>query len=166
MEEGSASRLRPEWRTARENGPQTARAARGPKGGRLRRSAFRRIWNKVQITVKLPDLHLHDLRHARNTLAASTDASLRKLMTRMGHSSTRAALIYQHATQDRDQAIAQALGKALKEHGKKASGTRQARKIEKKWRRSQRPGRLMGLTWPFAVRADDGNRTRVASLED
>jgi hypothetical protein len=31
-------------------------------------------------------------------------------MARLGHSSTRAALIYQHATQDRDQAIAQALG--------------------------------------------------------
>jgi hypothetical protein len=28
----------------------------------------------------------------------------------LGHSSTRAALIYQHATRDRDQAIAEALG--------------------------------------------------------
>lgn len=54
--------------------------------------------------------------------------SLRELMTRMGRSSTRAALIYQHATQDRDQAIAQALGKALKEHGKR----QRARKIKKK----------------------------------
>jgi hypothetical protein len=31
-------------------------------------------------------------------------------MTRLGHSSTRAAMIYQHATRDRDKAIAQALG--------------------------------------------------------
>jgi len=31
-------------------------------------------------------------------------------MARLGHSSTRAALIYQHATRDRDQAIAMALG--------------------------------------------------------
>jgi hypothetical protein len=31
-------------------------------------------------------------------------------MARLGHSSTRAALIYQHATRDRDQAIADALG--------------------------------------------------------
>ena len=31
-------------------------------------------------------------------------------MVRLGHSSTRAALIYQHATRDRDQAIATALG--------------------------------------------------------
>lgn len=31
-------------------------------------------------------------------------------MARLGHSSTRAALSYQHATRDRDQAIAKALG--------------------------------------------------------
>ena len=30
-------------------------------------------------------------------------------MARIGHSSTRAAMIYQHATRDRDQAIAAAL---------------------------------------------------------
>jgi hypothetical protein len=35
-------------------------------------------------------------------------------MTRTGHASTRAALIYQHASQDRDRAIAKALGDALK----------------------------------------------------
>jgi hypothetical protein len=31
-------------------------------------------------------------------------------MARLGHSSTRVALIYQHATRDRDRAIAKALG--------------------------------------------------------
>ena len=31
-------------------------------------------------------------------------------MARIGHSSARAALIYQHVTRDRDQAIAEALG--------------------------------------------------------
>ena len=44
-----------------------------------------------------------------NTLAAATGASTRELMARMGHASPRAALIYQHATSDRDQAIASAL---------------------------------------------------------
>jgi len=34
----------------------------------------------------------------------------KELMARLGHSSTRAAMIYQHATRDRDRAIAQALG--------------------------------------------------------
>jgi len=36
-------------------------------------------------------------------------------MARLGHSSTRAALIYQHATRDRDQAIAAALGELVRE---------------------------------------------------
>ncbi len=64
--------------------------------------------------VGLPDLHFHDLRHVGNTLAAANGASLKELMAWMGHSSTRAALIYLHTTQDRDQAIAKALGQALK----------------------------------------------------
>jgi integrase len=43
------------------------------------------------------DLHFHDLRHTGNTLAAASGASLRELMAHMGHSTPRAALIYQHA---------------------------------------------------------------------
>lgn len=81
----------------------------GPKGARLRRSNFHRIWAKACATAGTPDLHFHDLRHTGGTLAAATGASLKELMVRLGHSSTRAALIYQHATRDRDQAIAQAL---------------------------------------------------------
>ncbi len=90
----------------------------GPKGARLRRSSFRRIWNKARTTVGLPDVHFHDLRHVGNTLAAANGASLKDLMARMGHSSTRAALIYLHATHDRDQAIAKALGQAFKDASK------------------------------------------------
>jgi integrase len=56
------------------------------------------------------------------TLAAATGASLKELMTRLGHSSTRAALIYQHATTDRDQAIASALGSLVRE-GRKPGST-------------------------------------------
>jgi hypothetical protein len=40
-------------------------------------------------------------------------ASLRELMERMGHTSTRAALNYQHATRQRDEAIAAAMGEVL-----------------------------------------------------
>ncbi len=58
----------------------------------------------------MEDLHFHDLRHTANTLAAATGASTRELMHRMGHASSAAALRYQHATRDRDRAIAQALG--------------------------------------------------------
>ena len=39
----------------------------------------------------------------------SSGATLKELMARIGHSPTRAAMIYQHATRDCDQAIAPAL---------------------------------------------------------
>ncbi|MEU7862424.1 tyrosine-type recombinase/integrase [Nonomuraea sp. NPDC049141] len=57
----------------------------------------------------LAGLHFHDLRHTGNTLAAQSGASLADLKARMGHDSDRAALIYQHATKDADQRIADAL---------------------------------------------------------
>jgi len=57
----------------------------------------------------MPDLHLHDLRHTGNMLAAETGANLRELMERMGHSSTRAALIYLHRKAGRDRAITDGL---------------------------------------------------------
>ena len=61
-------------------------------------------------------LHFHDLRHTGNLLAAASGASLRDLMSRMGHDSMRAALIYQHTTQKADRKIAEALERLLEEH--------------------------------------------------
>ncbi|HZE02761.1 MAG TPA: tyrosine-type recombinase/integrase [Pseudonocardiaceae bacterium] len=78
----------------------------GPKGGPPARSNFHTIWNKARQQAGVPELHLHDLRHTRNTLAAETRATLRELMERMGHRLTRAALIYLHARDHRDRAIA------------------------------------------------------------
>lgn len=72
-------------------------------------ATWRRAWDEARSSTGLSHLHLHDLRHAGNTLAAATGASTKELMARMGHASPRAALIYQHATSDRDQAIAAAL---------------------------------------------------------
>ena len=68
-----------------------------------------------------------------NTMAAATVASLRELMERMGHSSPRAALIYQHATRERDEAIAAAMGEVFASSRRKGttksrSGTRRARR--------------------------------------
>jgi hypothetical protein len=53
-------------------------------------------------------------------MAAGQGASLRELMERMGHSSARAALIYQHATEERDEAIAAGMGKLLRQARRKA----------------------------------------------
>jgi integrase len=51
----------------------------------------------------------HELHHTGATLAAATGASTKELMRRMGHASAAAALIYQHATDQRDDEIARAL---------------------------------------------------------
>ena len=50
--------------------------------------------------------HFHDLRHTGNDLAAQSGASIRELMHRMGHSTMAAALMYQHATDQRAREIA------------------------------------------------------------
>ena len=60
-------------------------------------------------------MHFHDLRHAGNPLAAASGATLRELMARMGHSITRAALIYLHDSDDRQQKIAESLDALLRE---------------------------------------------------
>ena len=77
--------------------------------GPLPSATWRRSWGQARSATGLGHLRFHDLRHAGNTLAAATGASTRELMARMGHASMRAAVIYQHATADRDQAIASAL---------------------------------------------------------
>jgi hypothetical protein len=48
-------------------------------------------------------------------VSAATGATLKELMARLGHSSVRAAMLYQHATRDRDKAIAKALGTFVRE---------------------------------------------------
>lgn len=74
------------------------------------RTNFSKAWRRALAKAEVPEgTHFHDLRHTGNHLAASTGASTRELMARMGHSSVRAALIYQHQTAERDRAIADAM---------------------------------------------------------
>jgi integrase len=85
---------------------------RGPLGAPLRRNNFHRSvrWSQSVVQAGLPaGFHFHDLRHTGNNLAAASGASTRELMYRMGHGTMRAALIYQHATGERDREIADAL---------------------------------------------------------
>jgi integrase len=67
-------------------------------------------WQRARAKVGRTDLRLHDLRHTGLTLAAATGATTVELMYRAGHSSSVAAMRYQHATKDRDRIIADALG--------------------------------------------------------
>ena len=87
-------------------------------GGPLHRGNFnKRVrWVENVAAIGAPGLHFHDLRHTGNTFAAMSGASLRDLMTRMGHDSMRAALIYQHKTQGADRKIADGLEGLILRH--------------------------------------------------
>ncbi|GII03004.1 tyrosine-type recombinase/integrase [Planobispora takensis] len=93
----------------------------------LRRPTFSRIWAKALKSAQISGVHFHDLRHTGNTFASQSGATLRELMNRMGHSTTRAALIYLHTENDRDRKIADSMGRlaedALKDEDQDGSGT-------------------------------------------
>lgn len=78
-------------------------------GGHMAPSSLYKVWYPAREAAARPDLRFHDLRHTGATLAAATGATLADLMARLGHSTTSAAMRYQHAAQDRDKAIAEAL---------------------------------------------------------
>ena len=86
----------------------------GPKGATARWSHFQPVWRKATEAAGLDGLHFHDLRHAGNSFAARS-SNLRELMTRMGHSSSRAALIYQHASPEREHEIGAAVSRMIED---------------------------------------------------
>jgi integrase len=94
-----------------------------PEGTPLRHGNFtRRVWLPAVGKAGLPGVHFHDLRHAGNHYTATAGANLRELMERMGHSTSRAAMIYLHSTDPRQRALADAVDKAAR------AELRQARK--------------------------------------
>ncbi len=68
-------------------------------------------WSVARTKIGRDDLRFHDLRHSGLTWSAATGASVAELMRRAGHASQAAAFRYQHATDERDRAIAEALSR-------------------------------------------------------
>jgi integrase len=87
----------------------TALVFTAEKGGPLLGQHFYKPFNKGRDAIGLKDVRFHDLRHFAGTMAARTGATTVELMARLGHSTPRAALIYQHATAERDHDIANGL---------------------------------------------------------
>lgn len=84
----------------------------GPRGGPMRQNYISVQWRKALALVPEapPGLRVYDLRHHAATLTARVPGvTTKELMARIGHSSPRAALIYQHATAERDRRIADAI---------------------------------------------------------
>ena len=112
----------------------------GDKGGPLAAQHFGSQFAKARKTVDLDYMHFHDLRHFAGTMAARTGATTAELMARLGHSTPRAALIYQHATAERDHAIASGLDALVAEA--KAADIAQVVELPNRARRSrQNPSR-------------------------
>ena len=104
-----------------------------PTGAPLRHSNFRgRHWLPALTSAGLTGTHFHDLRHTGNHLTAATGATLRELMDRMGHSSSRAALIYLHGSDARQNEIADSISKLagaeLKRGNRRPTGNATARR--------------------------------------
>ncbi len=85
----------------------------------------------------------------------------------MGHSSARAALIYQHATRERDEAIAAGMGKMLTQARRQAQSSgdraRNGHGVAVRHPESDEEGVDQPLT---CGGAGEGNRTLMTSLED
>lgn len=90
-------------------------AANDP-GQHLRQSALARVFYPARDKAGRPDLRFHDLRHTGAVLAAQTGATLAELMGRPGHSTSQAAMRYQHVAQDRDALIASKLSALAEAH--------------------------------------------------
>jgi len=105
----------------------------GPGGNPIWRANFNKLvsWTRAVSAIGVPGLHFHDLRHTGNTLASRTGASLRDLMARMGHDNPRAALIYQHASAEADQAIAKGVDAVVE---RERNGTAKLRRKKAKKR--------------------------------
>jgi integrase len=77
--------------------------------GHLSATTFRRAWHTALTDSGCPHVRLHDMRHFCGTMTARTGATLTENMSRLGHSSATASLIYQEVTAGRDEEVAVAL---------------------------------------------------------
>ena len=69
----------------------------GVEGSVMSDGWFKKHWTKARAAVGLKGVRFHDLRHTAGTLATQNGATLKEVMTRLGHSTTAAAIRYQRA---------------------------------------------------------------------
>jgi len=82
-------------------------------GSHMAPSSLYKPFYRVRAQVGLPSLRWHDLRHFSGTVAAQTGATLAEIMGRLGHSTSQAAMRYQHVASNRDEQIAQAMSNVI-----------------------------------------------------
>ncbi len=86
-------------------------------GDHLNDTVFRRFTFRPALkAIGREGVRVHDLRHASGTMTARV-GTLAENMARMGHSTVRAALLYQHVVSGRDAAVAAALSELAAAEG-------------------------------------------------
>ncbi|MFI6466732.1 tyrosine-type recombinase/integrase [Streptomyces sp. NPDC050538] len=99
----------------------------GEKGAAFRRSTFGRKWRKARTIVGVPEgFRFYDLRHTGHTLSTRSGATLKDTMVRAGQSSEKAALIYQHSDDDRQQEVAAGLDATVRKARQEAAAVPEA----------------------------------------
>ena len=87
-------------------GPDALLFPNATKTGHFHVNTLRKTYHRARQVAGRPDLRFRDLRHSAATMAAQAGATLAELMARMGHSTAKAALVYQHVAEGRDRIIA------------------------------------------------------------
>lgn len=87
----------------------------GPKGGKLRRQNFRKVWVKALATAGVRPVHFHDLRHTGNQVRGRRRCEFAGADGEDGARSPRAAMIYLHVSKGRSRHIADTLSSRLRE---------------------------------------------------
>ncbi len=88
------------------NEPQESYVFSSRNNTPIRNNVIGKMFRAARKAAGRDDLRFHDLRHTGATMAAKAGATTKELMQRMGHSSPRAALIYQHADERGDMELA------------------------------------------------------------
>jgi integrase len=95
--------------------------ARG--GGHMAPSTLYKPFYRARTAIGRPELRWHDLRHTAGTLTAHQGATLAELQARLRHSTAKAAMRYQHATEDRGRVIADKLGEVYDIEARRRAAT-------------------------------------------
>ena len=73
-------------------------------GRRIDDAALRKRYKKAQITIGVPPLRMHDLRHSFGSLLAAGGVDLVNIQGAMGHEQIQTTMIYMHAKDAKGQA--------------------------------------------------------------
>ena len=94
-----------------EDGPEAKLFAPAQSGRHLNDQVFRRQFNAALAAIGREGVRVHDLRHFAGTMTALTGATLAETMARLGHSTPKAALLYQQVASGRAEEIAAGLSR-------------------------------------------------------